>query len=153
MKPGKLWKCPRCGRQFERQGQTHSCSRFPLQKHFEGKEKGKILYDKLLREIKRSTGPFKVDSVKCCIHLVDRSTFVAVKILRQKIRVDFTLPYKVSSSRLFASVKVSAHRYLYYTAISEPAEINAELIGWIGEARHREKAGRPEEPDLFNLKN
>ncbi|MBI5372851.1 MAG: hypothetical protein HZA79_12585 [Sphingobacteriales bacterium] len=153
MNTKKLWKCPRCGRRFERQGQTHSCHVVSLKEHFEGKEKGETLYYKLVQAIKKKTGPFRTDPVKCCIHLVDRSTFAAVRVLRQKIRVDFTLPYKVSSPRLLASVKISAHRYLYYTDVTGPAEINAELISWIGEARHREKAGRSEESDHFNLKN
>ncbi len=139
MKAKPLWKCPRCGRQFERQGQTHSCHPVLLKEHFEGKEKGRILYNKLVQVIKKKVGSFKTDPVKCCIHLVTRSTFAAVKVLRQKIRVDFTLPYKVSSPRLVPSVQVSAHRYLYYVDISDLTEVDEELTGWISEAYHKDK--------------
>jgi hypothetical protein len=130
----KSWICPKCGRQFERNGQSHSCKIFTLEKHFEGKEKGKDLYEKLTRAIKKNIGAFKVDPVECCIHLVTRSTFAAVKVLHNKIRVDFTLPYKVKKRRLLPTVQLSANRYLHYVDINDAAEINEELMEWMKEA-------------------
>ena len=127
----ELWTCPKCRRQFAKRNQSHSCKVFPLQKHFEGKEKGQALYDKLTRAIKKNIGLFKVDPVECCIHLVKIYTFAAIKVLKDKIRIDFTLPGKVKNKRLIPSVQMSANRYLYYVDISAEEEIDDELMGWL----------------------
>jgi hypothetical protein len=142
MKPDpaiKLWTCPKCGRQFVKSNQSHSCKIFPLEKHFEGKEKGHQLYLTLKQAIRKNIGPFKVDSVECCIHLVKASTFAAVKILRDKIRVDFTLTYKVKNKRLIALEQMSAYRYLYYMDINSAEQIDEELTGWLKEAYEERK--------------
>ncbi len=139
VKEKKYWKCPECGRHFERQGQRHSCKTVPPEFHFRNKEKEKLLYTKLLKAVKREVGPFDLELLRCCIHLVNPSAFAAVKVMRNKIRVDFTLPNKLNNPRLHFSVQVSAHRYLYYVDIAEKDEIDEELIAWIREAWHREK--------------
>lgn len=137
----KLWKCPRCRRQFERKGQLHSCRVFPLRQHFYGKTPGKLLYNKLKLEIKRVTGPFRVESLECCIHFVSTFTFASVKIYRDKIQVHFTLDRKLKGSRLAAVTRYSANRYLHCINVYTNEEINEELISWIEEARMK-RSGR-----------
>jgi hypothetical protein len=142
MKPApaiKLWTCPKCGRQFAKSNQSHSCKIFPLEKHFEGKEMGHQLYTTLKKAVRKNIGPFKADSVECCIHLVKTSTFAAVKILRDKIRVDFTLTHKVKNKRLVPLEQMSAHRYLYYLDINSTEQIDEELTGWLKEAYEERK--------------
>jgi hypothetical protein len=89
------WVCPKCGRQFQRRHQSHSCKLYPLENHFKGKQKGKQLYVTLIQKLKKNMRPFRIDPVECCIHLVRVSTFAAVKILKEKIRVEFTLANKL----------------------------------------------------------
>jgi len=133
----KLWECPKCGRQFERKGQTHSCRPFPLEQHFNGKDVGKILYEKFRIAVKKRLGPFKIESLECCIHFVSTFTFAAVKIFKDKIRVDFSLIYKIKSKRINQYIQISAHRYLYYVDITEEDEIDEELMKWIQEAHDK----------------
>ena len=135
----KLWTCPECGRQFERPGQVHSCKIFSLEQHFEGKPVGKALYDYFEQAVTRSTGPFKIESLECCIHFVGNFAFVAVKILTDKIRIDFSLARKIKSKRFGKHVQMSAHRHLYYVDIEKEDEIDPELMLWIKEARNIEK--------------
>ena len=130
----KLWTCPECGRQFERTGQAHSCKPFPLEQHFKGKPSGKLLFEKLKQAIKKQTGPFKIESLECCIHFVSTFTFAAVKIFKEKIRVDFSLSRKLNSQRINQFVQMSAHRYLYAIDILTENEIDDELMKWIEEA-------------------
>ena len=130
--PGhNLWTCPTCGRQFERKGQSHSCRVYPLEKHFEHKPVGRVLYEVLRKAVKRRVGAFKIESLECCIHFVSTSTFVAVKIFKSKIQVDFSLADRIKGKRLKLAVQMSAHRYLYYVDIIREDEIDAELMGWI----------------------
>ena len=126
-----LWTCPECGRQFERRGQSHSCSVFPLELHFAGKPAGRLLYEKFKKAVKKQVGTFKIESLECCIHFVSTSTFVAVKIFKSKIQVDFSLADRIKGKRLKLAVQMSAHRYLYYVDIIREDEIDAELMGWI----------------------
>lgn len=130
----KLWTCPNCGRQFERQGQSHSCRPYALEKHFERKPAGKALYEKLKQAIEERLGAFKIESLECCIHFVSTSTFVAVKILKDKIRVDFSLNRRIENRRFHQTVQMSAHRFLYVVDIMTADEIDEALMQWIEEA-------------------
>lgn len=133
----KLWTCPKCGRRFERQRQTHSCRPFPLKQHFEGKPGGRSLYEKFKQEVKKQIGAFKIESLECCIHFVSTFTFMAVKIFRQEIRVDFSLNRKIKSKRIKQLVRLSAHRFLFVVDITQEEEIDKELMEWIGEAHDK----------------
>lgn len=133
-KIAKLWTCPQCGRLFERKGQVHSCRSFPLERHFERKPAGKNLYEKLKEQLKQHLGEFKVESLECCIHFVSTFTFAAVKILRDKVRVDFSLSRQVEHPKISHIVKMSAHRYLHFVEITKVEDIDEELMEWIREA-------------------
>lgn len=129
------WTCPRCKRQFERQNQGHSCKVFPLAQHFEGREKSKALYDAFRAQTRRRVGPFKVESLECCIHFVSSSTFVAVRILKDKIEVELCRDQPLRSRRIKKCIKMSTHRYLCFVDVLEQDEIDDELLGWVEDAR------------------
>jgi Domain of unknown function (DUF5655) len=137
MEHKKLWTCPKCSRQFEREGQSHSCKLFPLEQHFENKPQGKLLYEKFKSAIKHQTGAFKIESLECCIHFVSNFTFASAKIFKDKIEVHFGLGRKIKSKRINQSIQLSANRYLYYATISTTDEIDDTLIRWITEAKNK----------------
>lgn len=130
-----FWKCPRCGREFERHNQAHSCKIYPLELHFKNKDASKTLYKKLCNEIRKENGPFKVESLECCIHLVSTGTFAAVKILQHKLQIDFSLNHEIKNNRFIKSLKMSEHRFLYLLEIINEEEIDVELLKWIKEAQ------------------
>jgi L-cysteine desulfidase len=133
----KLWTCPKCKRQFERTGQSHSCRPFAIEKHLEGRPEGKLLFDQLKKEVKKQIGAFKTESLECCIHFVSTFTFAAVRIFKNKIQIEFSLNHKIKSSRIVKSQQLSANRHLYYIDIYSEDEINKELLEWIKEATNR----------------
>jgi hypothetical protein len=135
----ELWICPNCKRQFERKGQIHSCRPFPLKQHFERKPKSKCLYEKFKLEVEKMLGPIKVESLKCCLHLVSHFTFAAVKIFKYKIRVDFTLTRKMDHHRIVNGFQISAHRYVYYIDIKQEEDIDQQLMDWVQEAHKIKK--------------
>jgi len=134
-----LWTCPKCGRQFARRGQSHSCRAFPLEKHFEHKPAGRLLYEVLRKAVKRHIGDFKIESLECCIHFVSRFTFAAVKIYKDKIWVDFSLSRKIKNKRIIQSVQMSANRYLYAVDIIKEDDIDEALMAWIQEAHDKKR--------------
>jgi len=130
----KLWTCPTCKRKFARQRQPHSCRSFPLEQHFERKPLGKVLFDKLKSAMQREVGTFKIESLECCIHFVNSFTFAAVKIFRNKIRIDFSLSRKMKNKRITYFTPMSAHRFLYAIDVMKEEDIDQELMDWIQEA-------------------
>ena len=134
-----LWTCPKCGREFERKNQSHSCKNYPLEKHFEGKEKGKMLYDDLKHKLEKAIGSFKIQSLECCIHFDHSTTFATVKIFKNKIQIEFSLGYEIVNKRILKMTHLSANRYLHSTNISTKEEIDNELIEWIQEAYRKTK--------------
>jgi len=133
----KLWTCPKCKRKFERQGQSHSCRPYPLAFHFERRPKGKILYEELKQAMNRQLGNFKVESLECCIHFVSTFTFAAVKIFKDKIRVDFSLSREIKNNRITYVTPMSAHRFLYCVDVMKEEDIDHELMDWIREAHNK----------------
>lgn len=138
----KLWTCPKCGRQFERKGQTHSCKSYPIEEHFKRKEESEKLYDKFKLAVEKQLGPVKVESLECCIHFVSTFTFAAVKIFKDKLQVDFSLDHLIKNKRVKQLVRMSAHRYLYVIDIAKDEDIDDELMGWIKEANYKERKGK-----------
>ncbi len=139
----QLWKCPKCGREFARKGQSHSCRTFPLDRHFAGKDSSRRLYEKFKAAVKKEVGAFKIESLECCIHLVRTFTFAAVKIMKDRIRIDFSLSHIIKSKRLKKPVPMSTHRFLYFVDITDESEIDRELLQWVREALEKDSENRP----------
>jgi len=135
----KLWSCPQCNRQFQRKGQPHSCRPYLLALHFKGKPEDRFLYEKFKAAVNKELGSFKIESLACCIHFVNTFTFTAVKIFKDKIRVDFSLSRKIKSKRITEFVQMSAHRYLYVIDIMTEEEIDDVLLGWIQETHDKKR--------------
>lgn len=136
----KIWTCPKCKRKFEKKGQVHSCKIYPLDKHFESKEEiARSLYNTLKTSIEKNIGPFKVESLPCCIHFVSTYTFAAIFALKDKIRIHFTLNYKLRSSRIDKFSQMSSNRYLYSIDIEKEEEIDKELISWLKQSYNLKK--------------
>jgi hypothetical protein len=137
-----LWVCPKCGRQFEKRKQGHSCKVYPLEKHFAGKEEiSRPLYEELKKKFEKETGPFRVESLPCCIHFVKAPayTFAGIFALKNRIRIHFSLNYKLENPRLGKFTQMSAHRWLYSVDIGKKEEMDKELIGWLKQAYEGKK--------------
>ena len=136
------WKCPKCHREFEKKNQTHSCTYYPLEKHFEGKkEVAKPLYNALKKKIKQDVGPLKIESLPCCIHLLSDHTFGAVFAFKNKIRIHFTLDHKIKNKRIDRWSQPPKNRYMYSVEFKEAKEIDKELLSWLKIAYNMKKNG------------
>jgi len=130
-----MWQCKKCKREFSKNNQQHSCVKFPLKKHFAGKESvAKPLFDDYITKIKKYIGPVKIESLPCCIHLVSSYTFGAVWAMKDKIRIDFRLDKDIKDKKISRKIKISKNRYMYYFDIEEKKEIDKKLIGWVKKA-------------------
>ena len=132
-----MWECPKCGRQFEKINQSHSCKQYPLEQHFIEKSNGELLYRKLKLTLEKIINRFKIESLECCIHFVSTFTFAAVKVFKDKISIDFSLNHKVINKRIKQITQMSKNRFLHRIDVLKEGEINEELIGWIQEAHDK----------------
>jgi hypothetical protein len=129
-----MWKCQKCGREFPRQNQTHSCKIWPIENHFKNKELARSLFDEFVKRIREDVGEFEVRSLQCCIHLDTHFTFVAVFPMKDRIRLHFSVDHKIESPRIAEWSQYSKKRFMHRVEIKNREEINIEIIKWIKEA-------------------
>lgn len=129
-----MWQCKKCKREFQKVNQSHSCTVFPLEKHFENKDKSKELFEYLKQQIEKKIGPVKIESLPCCIHFVGTYSFGACWAIKDGIRVDFRVNNPIKTKRKHKLNHMSKNRYLYYFDIFNKSEIDSELLGWIKES-------------------
>jgi len=137
----KLWKCPKCKREFAKTRQQHSCTIYDIDKHFAGKDYARKLFNFLVSEINKKVGKIKIESLPCCIHFVSNYTFGAAWALKDGIRIDFRLDHKIDTKKSYKVNHISANRYLYYLDIKNKKEIDSEFLTWIKEAYSQNAEG------------
>jgi hypothetical protein len=131
-----MWKCPECGRIFEKAKQPHSCHRIPLEEHFKGKVKARELFDYLIKQIDLTIGKCQIISLPCCIHLFGVYDFLAALPKKDRLEIRFALDRKLDSSHLKQYVLLSAGIYKNCIDIETTEDINEELLQWISQAYH-----------------
>lgn len=112
----------------------HSCVVYPIENHFKNKEFSKNLFLELATKVEKHVGEMTIDSRPCCIHLDNDSTFVAIWLLKDIIRLDFSTTNEIESSRILKYEKIAAHRYINYLELKSSDDIDQEFLNWIKES-------------------
>jgi hypothetical protein len=128
------WRCSTCGRTFARRGQTHSCTRVPIEAHIPHEGAVRTLFDALLDAVEVEVGPFEVVSLPCCIHLAGTDDFLAILPKRDRIEIRFTLHHRLHSPRILACTEISRESHKHRIDVTGVEEIDAELLSWLREA-------------------
>ena len=99
--------------------------------HFQDKDKiVREIYNRLLSKVEQC-GAVIEDPKKTSIHLVNRTAFAGVATRKAAINLTIKGDHKLSSSRINKTEQVSANRFHHEVKITSPAEIDAELVGWL----------------------
>lgn len=138
-KPAKaakpLWVCSRCRRSFASRNQWHSCNVQTLDTHFAGRPAAlRALFNQLRNHV-RGCGPSSVNPVKSAIIFQVRKGFMGVKVLRDKLRVGFLLTRRIEHPRLFDIEVLSARKVAHHVWLASAADLDAEFLAWVREAR------------------
>jgi hypothetical protein len=136
-----MWKCPNCGRTFEKHGQMHSCQTKSLDEHFKNKDLAKSLFEVLFKIINKEVGKCKVVSIPCCIHLYGEYDFLAALPKRDRLEIRFGLYYAIKSPRIKQAVPISEHSFKICIDIKSKEDIDSELMDWVKEAYHLKGSG------------
>ncbi len=148
-----MWACPECGRQFRNTSQAHSCARTTPESFFEQRPPELLAaYQKLLAALRRF-GPVRVDGVKNGIMLKAETTFLAVKLKRDRIDLEFLLDAAVDEPPVYKTGQAWKSRVAHFVAVEGPDDITPKLVGWLrkswrlaGGARQSGGPGRPTKP-------
>jgi hypothetical protein len=141
-----MWRCPDCKRQFANRNQSHSCGRYTLAAHFEGKPRQvRAVFDKLLG-VARANGPVTVLPEKTRIAFQVRMSFAAFVIRKNWIDGHVVLARRLENPRFRRIETFSPRNHLHAFRFASVEEIDREVEGWfaeayrVGEQRHLSKA-------------
>jgi hypothetical protein len=113
---------------------TKANSGFSVKTHFQDKDKVvREIYDCLLRTVEQC-GPVIEDPKKTSIHLVNRTAFAGVATRKAAINLTIKGDRKLSGSRINKTEQVSKNRFHHEVKLTSPAEVDAELAGWLKSA-------------------
>ena len=105
---------------------------------FDGKPVALPLYQALFRCIESAFPAASVKVQKTQISFYDRHLFLAVSLPRRKrdagILVTIGLPGQLESPRAAVASEPYPNRWTTHIPVSEEAQIDGELLGWIKEA-------------------
>lgn len=130
----KLWKCPKCGRDFAKKNQWHSCLSISVDQHFRRVDPVlRKTYDSLIGRLKEF-GPLRVDAVKSSINLVSTYHFGAVSVRRDSIRLGFILDQEIEDERIIRIERVSPKRVGHSVKLNSPGDVDDQLMEWLSRA-------------------
>jgi hypothetical protein len=102
--------------------------------HFENRDAVvRQIYDRVLKSA-RKFGPVTEDPKKTSIHLVNRTAFAGVATRKSALVLTIKADSDISSPRIHKSEQTSARRFHHEVKLNSPADVDAELVGWLKHA-------------------
>ena len=99
--------------------------------HFAGKSTAvRQLYDRLLVSLRR-IGKVKEDPKKTSIHLVRKSALAGVEVRKNYMLLTIKSDRRYDSPRIQKVEHNSANRFHQKLKLSNPSDIDRELLGWL----------------------
>ena len=130
-----LWPCPRCGRRFANQNQTHSCGPpVALAAHFAGRDASVYQLFCALLALVRSCGPVTVLPEKTRIAFATRMSFLAVAPRQMHMIGHFVFARRVASPRFQKIETISPRNHVHHFCLEREDELDSEFASWVREA-------------------
>jgi Domain of unknown function (DUF5655) len=90
-------------------------------------------YDRLLAVL-RELGPFTEEPKKTSVHLVRATGFAGVHPRKRSLILNLRTDRPLESARIARVEQVSKNRYHNEIKLERPADVDADLVGWLREA-------------------
>ncbi|MGH9855407.1 MAG: DUF5655 domain-containing protein [Blastocatellia bacterium] len=136
MSAGKkpLWTCPKCGHQFVTRNMWHSCSNYPLDYHFAGKDPAlRELFDKYVEFVERC-GPITVYAQKTRIVFQTRARFTGAVARKRWLECAVWLKRRVESLRFHRIESILDRDFVHYFHLTAESQLDDELAAFVREA-------------------
>jgi hypothetical protein len=79
-------------------------------------------------------GPFTEDPKKTSIHLVRQTAFAGIATRKSALLLTLKAERDIHSPRVSSREQASKNRWHLVVRLSDPGEVDAELLGWLREA-------------------
>ncbi len=107
---------------------------FSIESHFVDKAPAvRAVYDRLLYETCKF-GNVVEEAKKTSIHLVNKTAFAGVSTRKTALLLNIKSAAPIIHPRFPKNERLSAHRYHQELRLSDPSEVDAELLGWLKQA-------------------
>jgi hypothetical protein len=129
-----LWQCPKCGHRFVTANLWHSCGRYRLADHFDGKP---VLLRKTFDRYvaaARTHGRVTVYAQKTRIVLQRRVRFAGVVVRKNWLDASMWLRRRVEHPRLIRTESFGQLGFGHHFRLSDPGDIDQAMIELLGEA-------------------
>jgi len=90
-------------------------------------------YAKVVSEA-RKLGPFEVEEKKTCVHLARGRAFAGIHPRASGILLSLVFDAPLENARVRKCEQLSANRHHAEFKLEDPAEVDAQLVGWIKQA-------------------
>ena len=129
-----LWRCPKCGHRFVTRNIWHSCGRFALADHFQGKpDEIRKTFDQYVALAKRC-GPVTVYAQKTRIVIQLRVRFAGAVVRSNWLDASMWLRRKVRHPRLYRVESLGRLGYGHHFRLNTPRDIDRSLARLMKEA-------------------
>lgn len=132
-----MWTCPKCKRSFRNANQNHSCT-LVLKEDLFAKRPAflKRLYDEIVFVVKK-LGQYREETVlPDVIFFKTRSTFLAVKVKKDHLEVEFFLDHHEDDPSIAKWLQTSKCRVAHVVKIDGEKGITRQLTEWIRHSYH-----------------
>ncbi|MDH3650616.1 MAG: DUF5655 domain-containing protein [Saprospiraceae bacterium] len=127
-----MWTCPECSRVFRNRNQLHTCKLVDKELFFENRPPH---FHEMYETIKRYVqvcGSFREEAVAPdVIFFKSKSTFLALKIKKRWIDVEFFLDHLEDIPPVKKYLQTSRRRFAHLVSIDEIEDIDQQLLAWI----------------------
>jgi hypothetical protein len=129
-----LWTCPKCGHRFVTRNLWHSCGRYPLASHFDGKPpRLRAVFDRYLA-LARACGPVTVYAQKTRIVFQTRVRFASAVVRRHWVDASMWLKRRVRHRRLSRVESLGRLGYSVHFKLEDPGDVDEALAALMREA-------------------
>lgn len=127
-----MWTCPNCNRKFRNANQNHTCTLVSRDELFAKRpEFLKKLHNKIVDEVSRF-GEYREETVlPDVIFFKTRSTFLAVKVKKDHLEVEFFLDHHEDDPSIAKWLQTSKHRFAHVVKAGSDEGITTQLTEWI----------------------
>ncbi len=106
-------------------------SDFAVRQHFEGRTPAvRAIYDRILAATGRF-GPFQEEPKKTSIHLARKTAFAGVATRKNALILTLKSATDLKSPRVSKHERASANRWHLEVRLDDPAQVDAEIEGWL----------------------
>lgn len=125
-----MWKCPRCGREYVKDNQWHSCGATTTDDYLAGKpETLKEIYRLLERNLRKSGVRF--DVAKTAVSLWKVHNFATLYVQKRAIKVEFLSRKPVEDPRIVSRHEVKGGLYFTRMKLTSMGDVDETLLTWL----------------------